>query len=204
MATSGYVMCFKCSCCSLIFQIHAKLYWGKSMSAEIWTFSISKNWLEIIRFLGRLTLMYVKLLVSWITLCSSLCWAFSPRTISSFETVFFSIIDTTLPLSRKAYVLIDSPSPESFTWITEEMMDVQIKQLYSVCEFTDWPDSSSKCVWWRLLQFLHLCVGGHFFDECYNLSQLKKAFSWYMASLGCLTDTFLNFLHIYIVIAVLE
>ena len=117
---------------------------------------------------------------------------------SNCRAVFVSTIDTTLPLSRKAYVLIDLPSLESVTgsiWTSDGRSDDAV--VLQCAEFADWLDSSCKCLWWRLLQLQQLSFEGHSFEECLIQRQLKQAFSWYMASLSCLTNKFLHFSKIY-------
>ena len=138
--------------------------------------------------------MYVTLFVPWIPLCSSVRLGFSPKTVPSAEAVIVSIIDMALPLSKKAYVLIDSPSLESVPgifWRSDGLSeDAEVLQFV---EFADWVNSSWKCVCWRSQQLQRLCFAGHSFDERPSVRQLKQAFCWQMASLRCLTDMFLNF-----------
>ena len=182
MSTSGYVLCFKWSNYWHTFRIHSKFYWGNSMSAKTWTSSLSKVWLELIPLIERLTLVDVTLFVPWILLCSSVCWVFSSKTIPSAEAIFVNIIDTTLPLSRKdsgSVVFTGLPSLESVTgsiWRIEgPSADPAVLQCV---EFAYWLDSSCKCLWWRLLPLLQLCIEGPCFEECPNFRQLKQALSW--------------------------
>ena len=143
------------------FSNPCQIMWRNSKSAETWMSSISKVWLFEFFFIEKLRLVYVTLFVPWIPLCSFVCLGFSPRMILIAEAIFVSIVDTTLSVSSKAYVLIYLPCLESVTgsiWRNDGRSDGTV--VLQCVEFADWLESSCKCVWWPLLEFLQLCLDG--------------------------------------------